>query len=83
MAGAKSWGATKIAIGGEESTGLSIRYHVPEKDGILAGLLCCEMVARRRKSLGQQTEIAVCRSWFLLPLARELPIDAGGQGEVY
>jgi alpha-D-glucose phosphate-specific phosphoglucomutase len=44
----------KIAIGGEESAGLSIRYHVPEKDGILAGLLCAEMVARREKSLGQQ-----------------------------
>ncbi len=44
----------KIAIGGEESAGLSIRHHVPEKDGILAGLLCCEMVARRGKPLGQQ-----------------------------
>jgi phosphoglucomutase len=44
----------KIAIGGEESAGLSIRYHVPEKDGVLAGLLCCEMVARRGKSLGAQ-----------------------------
>src|SRR5215467_7061347 len=29
----------KIAIGGEESAGLSIRHHVPEKDGVLAGLL--------------------------------------------
>jgi phosphoglucomutase len=46
--------ADKIAIGGEESAGLSIRHHVPEKDGILAGLLCCEMVARRGKSLGRQ-----------------------------
>src|SRR6202140_647776 len=44
----------KIAIGGEESAGLSIRYHVPEKDGILAGLLCCEAVARRKKSMGEQ-----------------------------
>jgi phosphoglucomutase len=44
----------KIAIGGEESAGLSIRYHVPEKDGILAGLLCCEAVARRKKSIGEQ-----------------------------
>ena len=42
----------KIAIGGEESAGLSIRHHVPEKDGLLAGLLCCEMVARRGKPLG-------------------------------
>src|SRR6476660_7922514 len=44
----------KIAIGGEESAGLSIRNHVPEKDGILAGLLCCEAVASRKKSIGQQ-----------------------------
>jgi len=44
----------KILIGGEESAGLSIRKHVPEKDGVLAGLLCCEMVARRGVSLGKQ-----------------------------
>jgi phosphomannomutase len=44
----------KIAIGGEESAGLSIRHHVPEKDGVLAGLLCCEMVARRGRTLAEQ-----------------------------
>ncbi|HXE90197.1 MAG TPA: phosphoglucomutase/phosphomannomutase family protein [Terriglobales bacterium] len=44
----------KIVIGGEESAGLSIRHHVPEKDGILAGLLACEMVARRGQSLSRQ-----------------------------
>jgi phosphoglucomutase len=49
----------KIAIGGEESAGLSIRHHVPEKDGMLAGLLCCEAVARRGKSLGEQLQ-ALC-----------------------
>ncbi len=49
----------KIAIGGEESAGLSIRHHVPEKDGLLAGLLCCEAVARRGKSLGEQLK-AIC-----------------------
>jgi len=46
----------KILIGGEESAGLSIRKHVPEKDGVLAGMLCCEMVARRGRSLGKQLE---------------------------
>jgi len=46
----------KIAIGGEESAGLSIRYHVPEKDGILAGLLCCEAVARRGKPIRAQLD---------------------------
>ncbi|HMK30404.1 MAG TPA: phosphoglucomutase/phosphomannomutase family protein [Terriglobales bacterium] len=44
----------KIAIGGEESAGLSIRHHVPEKDGVLAGLLTCELIASRKQSLGQQ-----------------------------
>jgi phosphoglucomutase len=44
----------KIAIGGEESAGLSIRGHVPEKDGLIAGLLCCEMVAKRGYSVMQQ-----------------------------
>ncbi len=47
----------KIAIGGEESAGLSIRHHVPEKDGLLAGLLCCEAVAKRGKSLGEQLKV--------------------------
>jgi phosphoglucomutase len=46
----------KICIGGEESAGLSIRHHVPEKDGVLAGLMCCEMVARRGKTLGKQLQ---------------------------
>jgi alpha-D-glucose phosphate-specific phosphoglucomutase len=44
----------KIAIGGEESAGLTIRGHVPEKDGVLAGLLVAELVATRGKSLGVQ-----------------------------
>jgi alpha-D-glucose phosphate-specific phosphoglucomutase len=37
----------KIALGGEESSGLTIRGHVPEKDGILACLLVAEMLAAR------------------------------------
>ncbi len=43
--------ADKILIGGEESAGLSIKGHVPEKDGILACLLVAEMVAVEKKSL--------------------------------
>jgi phosphomannomutase len=46
--------ADAIAIGGEESAGLTIRGHVPEKDGVLAGLLVAEMVATRGRSLGVQ-----------------------------
>jgi phosphomannomutase len=44
----------KIAMGGEESAGMSIRGHVPEKDGILACLLVAEMVAVRGTSLSEQ-----------------------------
>jgi phosphoglucomutase len=44
----------KIALGGEESAGLSIRGHLPEKDGVIAGLLVAEAVARRGQSIKQQ-----------------------------
>ena len=43
--------AGKILIGGEESAGLTVRGHVPEKDGVLACLLVAEMVAVEKKSL--------------------------------
>jgi phosphoglucomutase len=46
----------KIIIGGEESAGLTIKGHVPEKDGILACFLVAEMVAREGKPLGQLLE---------------------------
>jgi len=42
-----------IIVGGEESGGLSVKGHVPEKDGILACLLIAELVATEKKSLGQ------------------------------
>lgn len=38
-------------IGGEESGGLSIKGHIPEKDGILANLLVLEAMAYSGKSL--------------------------------
>lgn len=38
-------------MGGEESGGLSIKGHIPEKDGILGCLLAAEMVAYHGKSL--------------------------------
>ncbi len=44
----------EIILGGEESAGLSIRGHYPEKDGILACLLATEAVATRQTSLTEQ-----------------------------
>ena len=40
-------------IGGEESGGLSIQGHIPEKDGILANLLILEAMAYENKTLVQ------------------------------
>jgi len=42
-----------IIVGGEESGGLSVKGHIPEKDGILACLLMAELVAVEKKPLGQ------------------------------
>lgn len=43
-------------IGGEESGGLSIKGHIPEKDGIIADLLVLEMLAYEDKPLWELQE---------------------------
>lgn len=43
-------------IGGEDSGGLSIQDHIPEKDGILANLLVLETMAVKNKSLVELQE---------------------------
>jgi phosphoglucomutase len=68
----------KIALGGEESAGLSIRGHIPEKDGILACLLVAEMVAVRRASLAEQLRALfkrVGREFWPLRTNLHLPED--------
>ena len=41
----------QVVMVGEESEGFSMQGHLPEKDGILAGVLVAEMVARKGKGL--------------------------------
>jgi phosphoglucomutase len=41
----------EIMFGGEESACIAVRDHLPEKDGIFAGLLVAEMIAATGKSL--------------------------------
>ncbi len=43
----------KVVLGGEESGGLSILNHIPEKDGTLADLLMVEMLNAYNKPLSQ------------------------------
>ena len=55
----------KVIIGGEESGGLSIQGHIPEKDGLLANLLVLEVMASEGKRLTELQkeiyELAECR----------------------
>ncbi|HTY57584.1 MAG TPA: phosphoglucomutase/phosphomannomutase family protein [Bacteroidota bacterium] len=41
-----------VLIGGEESGGLAVKGHLPERDGIFLGLMLCEVMAVRKKPLG-------------------------------
>jgi len=45
--------ASQSSSAGKNQAALSVKGHVPEKDGILACLLMAELVATERKSLGQ------------------------------
>ncbi len=45
-----------ILIGGEESGGIGVKNHLPERDGVLMGLLLLEAMASRGKSLGELVE---------------------------
>ncbi|HEX3986143.1 MAG TPA: phosphoglucomutase/phosphomannomutase family protein [Acidobacteriaceae bacterium] len=42
-----------ILIGGEESGGIGIRRHLPERDGLLNSLLLANVMAEEKKTLGQ------------------------------
>jgi len=73
----------KIAIGGEESAGLTIRGHVPEKDGILACLLVAEMIAARQASLGEQLKALFRRvGGEFWPIRKNLHLSPESQGRL-
>jgi phosphomannomutase len=48
--------AGEVAIGGEESGGLGVAFHLPERDGILSALLVLEAVAHAGVSLEALTD---------------------------
>jgi phosphomannomutase len=55
----------QVLVGGEESGGLSVLGHIPEKDGLVANLLVMECLATEGKSLVELQEeiynIASCK----------------------
>ncbi len=42
-----------ILIGGEESGGIGVKNYIPERDGMLLGILLLEMMAYRNKTIDQ------------------------------
>ncbi len=42
-----------ILIAGEESGGLGVKGHLPERDGTYIGLLLCEIMTKRKKKLSE------------------------------
>src|SRR5260370_19001778 len=53
---------TEAVLGGEESGGFAIKGHIPERDGILVGLLFADMIVKYGQPLSQ----------ILAPLARRM-----------
>jgi phosphomannomutase len=48
--------ARDVLIGGEESGGIGVKGHLPERDGILNSLLLAEVMADRGRTLGELVE---------------------------
>src|SRR5215472_6177408 len=44
---------TNALLGGEESGGFAVRGHIPERDGILVGLLFADMMVKSGKTISQ------------------------------
>ncbi|MGE0824684.1 MAG: glycogen synthase GlgA [Candidatus Binatia bacterium] len=72
----------ELLLGGEESGGLSIRGHIPEKDGILACLLVVEMVARTGKTLAVLLHELFERVGARFPLRNDVPVSAAQQAHL-
>jgi len=66
-------------LGGEESGGLSVKGHVPEKDGVLAGLLAAEMTAVTGLSLGDLARRLTAEVGALISTRFDLPTDGEGK----
>ncbi|MDV7401604.1 phosphoglucomutase/phosphomannomutase family protein, partial [Arthrospira platensis SPKY1] len=45
-----------VLVGGEESGGLSVKGHIPERDGLYIGLLITEMMVKSGKPLSRLVE---------------------------
>jgi len=66
----------KIIFGGEESACLAIKDHLPEKDGIFAGLLVAEMIAVCGQSLSELQEQLFKKYGRMVGTQQNLPLSS-------
>ncbi len=65
-----------VLIGAEESGGISILHHIPDKDAILAGMLLAEMLAYESKTLDEvYKDTLKDAEWFCINDKLDLHID--------
>ncbi len=64
----------RIIFGGEESACIAVKDHLPEKDGIFAGLLVAEMIAATGRSLGGLREALFKEYGEMVGGERNLPL---------
>jgi len=72
----------KIMFGGEESACMAIKGHLPEKDGIFAGLLVVEMMAAAGKSLSEMIRDLFREYGKKVGDQKILPLQPGGRGKI-
>jgi phosphoglucomutase len=66
----------KIIFGGEESACMAIKDHLPEKDGIFAGLLVAEMIAASGKNLQEQINDLFQKYGKRVGMQQSIPFNA-------
>ena len=72
----KAMRENEFIIGGEESGGLSIQKHIPEKDGILANLLILEVLAATKIKLTElQNELKIIAKTDFINDRIDLPLS--------
>ena len=64
----------RLLLGGEESSGLTTRGHVPDKDGLWADLLVMDMIAYYQKPLSE--------IWKMVTSSKDAWVSYGGRVDV-
>jgi alpha-D-glucose phosphate-specific phosphoglucomutase len=64
-----------VMLGGEESGGIGIPSHVRERDGLLMALMLTEMMAQRRKGLGELVDDLIALTGPMEYLRIDLKLD--------